>query len=84
MIEALIAADRDCTESIDILPNKVLRPIGYVFKEWNDCPTSTDLPHWMFWEVAGYMQVFRGRRGDKLMYERCEEIKGFWLMDFRG
>lgn len=77
---SLIAAEKKCTEQIDIAPDKVLRPTGYVFKEWNDCLDSTDLPHWMFWEVVGYMKVWRGIG----RYERCEEIKRFWFMNVRG
>lgn len=75
MIECLIAAERECTEQRDISPNKVLRPIGATFKEWTEDMCSTDLPHWITWEVVGYMQVYRGREGDVLLYERCEEIK---------
>ena len=75
MIEALIKAEAECTERLDINPDKVLRPIGSTFKEWNECLTSTDLPHWVTWEIMGYMEVFRGRRGNTLLYERMEEIR---------
>jgi hypothetical protein len=74
MKESLIAAERECTEQVDIKPDKLLRPIGYVFKEWADCLTTTDLPHWILWEIVGYMEVYRGRRGNKLLFERCEEV----------
>ncbi len=76
MIESFIAAEKECTERVDIKPNKTFRPIGTVFKEWNECSTSTDLPHWTWWRVKGYMQVYRGRRGNTLLYERHEEIEG--------
>ena len=76
MIECLIAAEKECTEREDVCPDKVLRPIGTVFKDWSECKTSTELPHWSWWEVVAYMQVFRGRRGNTLLYERHEEIKG--------
>lgn len=75
MIEALIKAEKECTERVDVNPDKVLRPIGTTFREWNECLTSTDLPHWITWEVVGYLQEFRGRRGDALLYERMEEIQ---------
>lgn len=72
MIESIIASEKKCTEQIDILPDKTLRPIGTVFKEWIECLCSTDLPHWTWWEVVGYMKVWRGTG----RYERCEEIQG--------
>ena len=75
MIEALIKAEKECTERVDVNPDKVLRPIGTTFREWNECLTSTDLPHWIIWKVVGYLQEFRGRRGDVLLYERMEEIQ---------
>lgn len=75
-IECLINAEKECTKREDIRPDKALRPIGTVFKEWTECETSTELPHWTWWEVVAYRQSFRGRRGNTLLYERCEEIKG--------
>ena len=75
MIECLIKAERECTKRVDVSPDKVLRPIGTTFKEWNECLTSTDLPHWVTWKVIGYFECFRGRRGDTLLYERMEEIQ---------
>ena len=76
MIEALIAAYKECTEQRDIKPDKVLRPVGTVFKSWCDDPCSTDLPHWVWWRVKGYMESFRQRHDYVLFYERMEEIEG--------
>lgn len=76
MFEALISAEKECTERVDVNPDKVLLPVGHVYKEWIECEYSTDLPHWAWWEVVGYVQSFRGRNGDKLLYERMEEIRG--------
>jgi len=76
MIEALIKAEKECTERVDVNPGKILRPIGAVFKDWCECLSSTDLPHWSWWRVKGYMQSFRGRRSNALLYERMEEIEG--------
>ena len=75
MIECLIKAEKECTERVDVNPDKVLRPIGTIFKEWTECECSTELPHWVTWKVVGYIQSFRGRRGDTLLYERMEEIQ---------
>lgn len=75
MIECLIAAERECTKQADINPDKVLRPIGATSKVWNECLNSTDLPHWTTWKVVGYIQSFRGRSGDTLLYERMEEVE---------
>ena len=75
MIECLIAAEKECTEQVDVIPGKVLRPIGTTFKEWNECSCSTGLPHWITWKVIGYIQSYRGRSGDTLFYERMEEIQ---------
>lgn len=52
MIEALIKAEAECTERVDVKPNKVLRPIGTKFREWYEPVTSTDPPHWQHWEVV--------------------------------
>lgn len=75
MIESLIAAERECISQVDINPDKVLRPIGTTFREWTDCLTSTELPHWMVWEVIGYIEAHKGRSGNTLFYERFEEIQ---------
>lgn len=75
MIECLISAEKECTERVDVNPEKVLRPIGTTFKEWNECLSSTVLPHWVNWKVVDYFQSFRGRRGNVLLYERMEEIQ---------
>lgn len=82
MIESLIAAEKECTESVDIAPGKVLRPIGTVWKEWFEPATSTDPPHWIYWEVMNYAQAYRGRRGDTLLFERHEEIKSIDLEEY--
>ena len=74
MIECLIKAEAECTKRVDVNPDKVLRPIGTTFREWNECINSTELPHWVNWRVIGYIQSYRGRRGDTLLYERMEEI----------
>ncbi len=74
MISALISAEKECTERVDVNPDKALRPIGTVFKEWNECKCSTELPHWVCWKVIGYIDSFRGRVGNTLLYERMEEI----------
>ena len=74
MIDLLIKAEKECTDRVDVSPDKVLRPIGSTFREWIECSVSTDLPHWVTWEVVGYFQSFRGRRGSVLFYERMEEI----------
>ena len=75
MIECLIKAEKECTFRVDVNPDKVLRPIGTTFKEWNECPNSTDVPHWMTWKVAGYITSYKGRSGNTLFYERMEEIQ---------
>jgi len=76
LVQALINAERECTEHRDIVPDRVLRPIGTIFKEWSECTNSTDLPHWIWWKVTGEHQTFVGRRGDIGLYERHEEIQG--------
>lgn len=73
--DCLISAEKECTERVDIAPDKVLRSIGTTFKERNECFSSTDLPHWSIWEVVGYLESFRGRSGNALLYERMEEIR---------
>ena len=75
MIECLINAEKECTERVDVNPDKVLRPIGTIFREWNECLCSTELPHWVTWKVVGYLQSFRARYGNTLLYERMEEIQ---------
>lgn len=75
MLESLIKAEKECTEQRDVNPDKVLRPIGTLFKEWIKNDNSTELPHWAVWEVCGYMEIYRGRRGNVLLYQRSEEIK---------
>jgi len=75
MEEYLIKTEAECSGRVNVNPDKVLLPIGSTFKRWMEDGTSTDLPHWVEWEVVGYVEVFRGRRGDALCYERCEEIK---------
>lgn len=75
MIESLIAAEKECTKREDVNPAKVLRPIGTIMKEWTDCPFSTDLPHWIYWRIKGYLNSYRGRHGDTLFFERMEEIE---------
>ncbi len=77
MIESLIKAGQKCTKEVDIHPEKVLRPIGTVFREWNECLASTDLPHWIYWKVIGYGETFVGRHGNVLRYERHEVIEAF-------
>ena len=76
MIKTVKRAEKECVESVDINPGKVLRPIGTVFREWNECLTTNELPHWVYWEITGYGQTFKGRRGKALLYEQHEEIKG--------
>ncbi len=82
MIEAIIAAEKRYTgEQVDVKPDKVLKPIGYVSKEWTECLNTTDLPHWTFWEVIGEFKSWRGTG----RYERVNEIQSFWFMvDFKG
>lgn len=75
MIETLIRAEAECTEWTDAYPDKVLRPIGTIFKEWCEDICSTELAHWICWEVVGYMKSFSGRSGNEILYERMEEIK---------
>ncbi len=75
MIDTLIAAERECTESVDINPDKVLRSVGFTYREWIESTTSTELPHWVTWEIVGYMQTFSHRQGNTLYYERLEEIR---------
>ena len=77
MIECLIAAEKECTEHLDVNPDKVLRPIGAVFRQWIEPISSTELPHWINWRVKAHGQTFRGRRGDTLLYERHEEVESF-------
>ena len=67
MIEALISAEKECTERVDVNPDKVLRPLGTTFREWSKCLTSTELAHWITWKVIGYIHSFRGRRGNVLL-----------------
>lgn len=81
MIEAIIEAEKNYTgPQVDVKPDKVLKPMGYVFKEWYDCPSSTELPHWTFWEVTGEFQSWRGPG----RYERMNEIMRLGFMDFKG
>lgn len=75
MMEALIKAEAECTERVDVNPEKVLRPIGFRFREWFEPLASTDLPHWQYWEVVAHIESFRGRCGNALLYERMEEIQ---------
>lgn len=75
IIESLVAAEKECTEQVDIAPEKVLRPIGTKFKDWIESINSTDLPHWSYWVVVAHVQSFRGRRRNALLYERMEEIR---------
>lgn len=84
MLSALIAADKECTDQRDIMPDKALRPIGTVSKEWSECEHSTELPHWIYWKVDGYAEVFRGRRGSVLLYERCESVVGIEKEEYDG
>ncbi len=76
IVEAKRKAHEECTEQRDIYPAKKLRPIGDTFRTWNGCENSTDEAHWVWWKVKGYMESFRGRSGNILMYERMEEIEG--------
>lgn len=80
MIESLIAAESECTAWVDIAPDKILRPIGTTFKEWTECLSSTEPPHWTTWKVTGYFNSFRGRQGDTLLYERVEGIEAVGKM----
>ncbi len=75
MIEALIKAEKECTKRIDINPDKILRPIGTTFREWIEPFSSTKLPYWVTWRIIGYIEEFKGRRGDMICYERMEEIE---------
>ena len=75
MIEALISADKECTKRRDIAPDKVLRPIGTIWREWIEPNAFTELPGWMYWRVKGYVEVFKWREGDTIYYERHEEIE---------
>ena len=83
MIEALIKAAKECIDSIDVNPNKTLKPIGAVFKEWAECPCSTGLPHWIYWKVDEYTKVFRGRSGNTMRYERAESIVGISESEYK-
>lgn len=74
MFECMIAAEKECTEHEDIKPDKVLRPIGTTWREWFEPKDSTDLPHWITWKVIGYIETYRGQRGNTLLYERMESI----------
>ena len=76
MKQALIEAERECTERWDVNPDKVLRPIGFTYRTWDECTGSTDSPRWVWWRVRGYLEEFKGRSGDVLFYERHEDIEG--------
>ena len=73
--ELLISSEKEFTDWKDINPNKVLRPIGTIFKEWIENITSTEPARFYTWEVVGYFQSYRGRRGNIGLYERMEEIR---------
>ncbi len=83
MKEALIRAEKECTESRDIEPEKVLRPIGTVFKEWVEHKSSTEVDGWAYYKVDEHIQVFRGRRGKVLLYGRCESIVGIEEIEYK-
>ena len=74
MIEAMIEAYKECTEEADVAPDKVLRPLGSVFKTWAECECSTELPHWIYWKVDEHIRTFKGRYGKTLRFERNESI----------
>jgi hypothetical protein len=84
MIEALIKAEKECTDRLDVNPDKVLRPIGTTFREWIGSPYSTDPPGWIYWKIIGYVQTFKYRMGNKLFYERMEEIEGIEKDEWSG
>ena len=84
MIECLIKAEKECTERIDVNPDKVLRPIGTTFREWSEHLCSTDPPGWIYWKIIGYIQEFKYRMGNALFYERMEEIEGIEKDEWSG
>ena len=71
----MIAAEKECTSRQDVKPDRVLRPIGTRFKEWIKCENTTTMPHWTTWKVVGYIESYKGRKGNTLLYERNEELK---------
>ncbi len=73
-VESLINAHEECIEWRDVSPDKEIL-IGRIFKKWAECMSSTDLPHWVWYEVVGELQVFRYRRGNVGYYERFGEIE---------
>ena len=75
IIDAYIEAEKECTESVDINPGKVLRPIGTTFRVWNECLCSTEPPHWTTYKVVKHGTSFVARNGKKMLFERTEEIE---------
>ena len=75
MIKSLIKAEAECTERIDIEPDKVLRPIGTRFEERMENISSTDPPCIAIWEVVDYVTTYRGRRGNAILFTRNEAIE---------
>ena len=72
--ESLINAHKECTEWRDVSPGKEIL-IGRIFKDWVECLSSTDLPHWVWYKVVGVLEVFRYRKGNVGYYERFGEIR---------
>ncbi len=60
MIQALINAEAECTEWIDVKPDKVLMPHDHIDNEW---------------KVVGEFQAFRYRKGNVAYYERFNEVE---------
>ena len=80
--DSLIAAARECDQERDVAPNKVLRPIGAVSKEWCESQYSTELPQWIYWKVVEHIHTFVGRRGKTLLYKRNEVVQGIDKEEF--
>lgn len=75
MIECVEKAKRECTSREDIKPDKDLRPIGSTTEEWIERSGSTEPDGWVTWRVIGDDEVYKGRRGNTLLYERCEVVE---------
>ena len=74
LADSLIKAEQDGAVWVDCKPDKVLRPIGTIFKEWNECISSTELPHWVVWKVVGHVESVVSLCGGTLLFERYEEV----------
>lgn len=82
--KAIEDAEKECTERVDVNPDKVLRPIGFTFREWCEHGYSTETPGWIYWKIIGFVQTFKYRMGDTIYYERMEEIEGIEESEWSG